>query len=50
MQEVRNNLGKLVCLIDKQNKVVEIVVKGCVTTIRFTSDGKAQILNSDKKI
>lgn len=48
MQEVRNSNGKLVCYIDSQNKVVEIVIKGCKTTIQFTKDGKTKILNKDK--
>lgn len=46
MEEVRNGNGKLVCQIDKQGKVVEIVMKGCKTTIRFLADGKVEIINA----
>lgn len=45
MEEVRNSNGKLVCQIDKEGKVVEIVIKGCKTTIRFLSDGTVEIIN-----
>ncbi len=45
MQEVRNSIGKLVCLIDKESCIVEIVMKGCKTTIQFTSDGTVEIKN-----
>ncbi len=46
MQEVRNSIGKLVCLIDKENCVVEIVMKGCKTTIQFNDDGRVEIKNT----
>lgn len=46
MQEVRNGMGKLVCLIDKENCVVEIVIKGCKTTIQFKDDGTVEIKNT----
>ena len=48
--DVRNSQGKLVCRIDKTSKTVEIVVKGCVTTIRFTDDGKIKVINTDKAV
>ncbi len=50
MKAIRNSHGKLVCRIDEQKKIVEIAVKGCVTTIHFTNDGKMQVLNTEKKI
>lgn len=46
MQEVRNAMDKLVCLIDKEQKTVEIVVKGYKTTIQFYDDGKVRIVNA----
>ncbi len=46
MQEVRNSMGKLVCLIDKESCIVEIVMKGCKTTIQFKNDGKVEIKNA----
>lgn len=48
MEEVRNSLDKLVCRIDKQNKIVEIIIKGCRTTIRFLDDGQVLIRNAIK--
>lgn len=45
MEEVRNSNGKLVCQIDKESRAVEIVIKGCKTTIRFLSDGTVEIIN-----
>ncbi len=46
MEEVRNTANKLVCRIDKQQKVVEIVIKGCKTQIRFSDDGTAEVKNT----
>lgn len=46
MQEVRNAANKLVCRIDKEKKVVEIIIKGCKTQIRFLADGTAEVKNS----
>lgn len=46
MQEVRNSANKLVCRIDKEQKVVEIVIKGCKTEIRFLADGTAEVKNT----
>ncbi len=43
MQEVRNRLGKLVCRIDKASRIIEIVIKGCKTTIQFKDDGMVEI-------
>lgn len=46
MEEVRNGANKLVCRIDGQKKVVEIVMKGCKTQIRFSDDGTTEIKNT----
>ncbi len=45
MEEVRNNRNKLVCQIDKATRTVEIVIKGCKTTIQFKSDGSVEVKN-----
>lgn len=46
MQEVRNNLDKLVCMLDKPHKTVEIVIKGCKTTIQFFDNGTVKVTNT----
>lgn len=50
MTEIRNSQGKLVCRADKDSKTVEIAVKGNVTVIRFTDDGKIKVTNIDKAV
>ncbi len=45
MEDVRNSSNKLVCQIDKANRTVEIVIKGCKTTIQFKGDGTVEIKN-----
>ncbi len=45
MEEIRNSCNKLVCRIDKAKSTVEIVIKGCKTTIRFRNDGTVEIEN-----
>ena len=50
MQEVRNDQGKLICMADSRTKTIEIAIKGCVTKIRFSDDGKIIVQNSDRKI
>ena len=50
MTEIRNSQGKLVCRADKDSKTVEIAVKGNVTVIRFTDDGKIKVTNTDKAV
>ncbi len=49
MHEVRNSLGKLVCMIDEGNCIVEIVMKGCKTTIRFLENDQVIIINTIKQ-
>lgn len=46
MEDVRNGCNKLVCQIDRANKIVEIVIKGCKTTICFKPDGTVEIKNA----
>jgi len=46
MKQVRNADGKFVCEIDEATKTVVIVIKGFKTTVRFTADGQAQIVNT----
>lgn len=46
MEEVRNCCNKLVCQIDMASRIVEILIKGCKTTIRFNDDGEVEIHNS----
>ena len=46
MEEIRNSSNKLVCRLDKARRVVEIVIKGCKTTIRFLDDGTVEIDNA----
>lgn len=48
MQEIRNSQGKLVCRADSNKKTVEIVVKGCVTVIRFTNDGRIFVEHTER--
>ena len=50
MTEIRNSQGKLVCRADKDSKTVEIAVKGNVTVIRFTDDGKMKIENTGRTV
>lgn len=49
MQDIRNSQGKLVCRADSSKKVVEIAVKGCVTVIRFTDDGRITVKHTERK-
>ncbi len=46
MEEVRNCSDKLVCRIDRSSRTVEIVIKGCITTIQFKDDGTVEIQNA----
>ena len=45
MEEIRYSSNKLVCRLDKAMRVVEIVIKGCKTTIRVLDDGTDEIEN-----
>ena len=46
MENVRNGSGKLVCRIDKSKMIVEIVIKGQTTIIRFFNDGTVTVTNN----
>ena len=46
MEDVRNDCDKLVCRIDRTERLVEIVMKGCKKTICFKSDGTVEINNA----
>jgi hypothetical protein len=50
MKDIRNIQGKLVCRVDKASKSVEIVVKGCVTVIHFSDDGKVNVTHTNKAV
>lgn len=50
MEEIRNSQGKLVCRVDKNSKTVEIVIKGCITTIRFLEENRINITNTKKAV
>lgn len=45
MEEIRNIHNKLICRVDKAKHIVEIVIKGCKTTIQFYNDGTVEIKN-----
>lgn len=45
MEEIRNIHNKLICCIDKAEHIVEIVIKGCKTTIRFYNNGTVEVEN-----
>lgn len=49
MQDVRNNTGKLVCRIDPEVFVVEIVNKGQKTLIVFDPGNQPKISNTSTK-
>lgn len=46
MQEIRNADNKLVAMFNPKSCSIEIVIKGCKTTILVTPDGKTKITNS----
>lgn len=48
MEEIKNLMDKLVCRVDKSNRIVEIVSKGYKTIIHFFDDGNVKIINTDK--
>jgi hypothetical protein len=49
VENIKNAADKLVCRLDKQQKLVEIVHKGYKTTIRFNDDGTVEITNTAGK-
>ncbi|MBU3100696.1 MULTISPECIES: hypothetical protein [Clostridium] len=49
MKNVKNSVGKTVCRVDNQGKIVEILHKGVKTLIKFLPDGNAEIINVNQK-
>lgn len=47
MREIRNSMDRLVCMIDEKNKTVEIVMKGCKTTIQFLENNSVKVINAN---
>jgi len=45
MEEIRNANGKLVASVNVATQTVIIVLRGCITRIHFTSDGKYEVIN-----
>ena len=46
MEDVRNGCDKLVCRLDKSERLVVIVMIGYKTTICFKADGTVEIINA----
>ena len=46
MKQVRNANGKFVCMADAATRTVEIIIKGFKTIVRFTADGRVEIINT----
>ena len=46
MHEIRNSDGRLVCRIDEAAGIVEIYIKGCLTQIQWTPEGKVRIAHT----
>lgn len=44
--KVTNADGKLVCCVDKETRIVEIVRKGCKTLIQLIPNGEVKIINT----
>lgn len=49
MEPVYNSDGKLICRIDTEEHLVEIVRRGIVTTIAFLDDGNIKIQSMTKE-
>lgn len=46
MISIKNSDAKKVCQVDPQSRTVEIVHKGCCTTIRFLENGTYEVINT----
>ena len=46
MTAVRNPDGKVVCYLDEKTNTIEIKLKDCKTVIRFSPQGKPQIVHT----
>ena len=49
MLDIRNPDGRLICRIDEAASIIEIYMKGCLTRIQWTPEGKGQITHTRKK-
>ena len=45
LSEVRNSEGRLVFKIDELKRTLEIILKGCVTLVKWKPNGKFEIIN-----
>lgn len=46
MISIKNSDAKKVCQVDPQSRIVEIVHKGCRTTITFLENGTYKVTNT----
>ncbi len=46
MISIKNSDAKKVCRVDPQSRTVEIVHKGCRTTITFLENGTCKVINT----
>ena len=46
MISIKNSDAKKLCQVDPQSCTVEIVHKGCCTTIRFLKNGTYEVINT----
>ena len=46
MISIKNSDAKKVCRVDPQSRTVEIVHKGCCTTIQFLENGTYEVINT----
>lgn len=44
MQKIKNSVGKTICRVDTQDKLVEILHKGIKTLIRFLPNGDIEVI------
>ncbi|SHJ11618.1 hypothetical protein SAMN02745170_01767 [Propionispora hippei DSM 15287] len=49
MKDIKNCAGKLVCRVDPNTQLVEIVHKGIVTTVRFLPENQIEVISSEYK-
>ena len=45
MTEIRNSAGKLICCLDPEKLIVEIVCKGIKTTIYIKPNGELKVVD-----
>lgn len=49
MQNIKNSIGKTICRVDSEDKLVEILHKGVKTLIKFLPNGKIEITDVKSK-